>query len=107
MIETIIEDERTEREREQTIGYWVATDRDMGQWRSEIVGQRVRSLIAVPVVSTDDADQVKARLDARDEMLRVRWQEHDQPTPHLNRGDHLHIYNTTHSFRYALEGDTE
>ena len=107
MIETRIEDDRSESEREQTIGYWIATDRFMGQWRSELVGKRVRSLVAVPVVNIEDADKVKRRLDSRDEMLRVRWLENDRPTPRLNPGDHLHIYNTTHSFRYALEGDNQ
>ena len=104
MIETRIEDDRSESEREQTIGYWIATDRFMGQWRSELVGKRVRSLVAVPVVNIEDADTVKRRLDSRDEMLRVRWREYLVPLG-LNPGDHLHIYNTTHSFRYALDGD--
>ena len=91
-------DDRTDEEKAATIGFWVATDRFMSGW-GHAPG---RSIVAVPCVSADDAEKVERRLTLRPEMKRVRWVPGSRYRPQLATGDHLHIYNTQTSFRYAL-----
>lgn len=92
-----IEDDRTEEEIKQTIGFWVATDKAMSGW-----GQAPRkSYVACPVTSADDSDIVEKRFRYRTEFIRVRYITGRRYYPKMREGDHLHIYNTK-SFRYDL-----
>ena len=94
----MIRDDRTDEEKAATVGFMVATDRFMSGW-GHAPG---RSIVAVPCVSADDAATVERRLILRSEMKRVRWASGNTYRPKLRAGDHLHIYNTQTSFRYAL-----
>jgi hypothetical protein len=96
-----IVDDRTPDEVATTQGFWVATDRFLGGW-GRATG---RSLVACPCRTPEDAARVRRVFESRPEFLRVRWISGPVYRPRLSPGDHLHIYNTTHSFRYALDGD--
>lgn len=96
----IVQDDRTPTEVEQTIGFLVATDSFMSGW-GEAPG---RSIVACPVVSSDDAAAVEKVFDRRSEFKRVRWIAGQHYTPRLRRGDHLHIYDTQRSFRRVAAG---
>ena len=93
----VIEDDRTPEEKAATIGFWVATDSFMSGWG----GGLRRSLVACPCVSSEDCDKVETRFRRRSEFKRVRFVGRDY-RPKLSDGDHLHIYDTKSSFRYAL-----
>lgn len=94
----IIEEDRTAEEVQKTIGFVVATDKFMSGWGNA----EGRSLIAVPFTSEEDREKVLRRIARRSEMKRVRTVRGKEFKPRLNSGDHLHIYDTTKSFRYAL-----
>ena len=95
-----IVDDRTPAEKVATVGFMVATDRFMSGW-----GQAPgRSLVAVPVTSSEDLDAVRHVLESRPEMLRVRFCLASY-RPRLYDGDHLHIYNTQTSFRNTHKED--
>ena len=64
--------------------YVVATDRFMSGW-GKAPG---RSLVAIQVDTDEDLSTVKANLEARSEMLRVRLNLH---LPRVREGDHLHV----------------
>lgn len=93
-----IQDDRTPQEVESTVGFVVATDSFMSGW-GEAPG---RSIVAVPVVDYEDEKRVRERLERRYEMKRVRFCLKDW-RPRLFEGDHLHIYDTKTSFRYAIK----
>lgn len=94
----IIDDDRNPLEKEQTIGFVVATDSFMSGWGLA----KGKSIIAVPFISEEDKEKVLRRIKLRREMKRVRVTYGTSYRPALSLGDHLHIYNTTNSFRYAL-----
>lgn len=60
------------------------------------------SYVACPVVSSPDSDLVEKRFMYRKEFRRVRFVYGNKYRPKLQSGDHLHIYDTKNSFRYAL-----
>lgn len=92
------QDDRTPEEKAATIGFWVATDRFMSGW-----GQALgKSICACPVISSEDADIVERRFRSRTEFKYIRFVGGKNYYPKLNDGDHLHIYDTKTSFRYAL-----
>ena len=92
-----IQDDRTPEEKAATIGFWVAKDKALSGW-GKAPG---RSIVACPVVSSPDCDIVQKRFQYRDEFRYVRFVGADW-LPKLRQGDHLHIYDTKHSFRYSL-----
>jgi hypothetical protein len=94
----IIEDDRTTDEVNNTLGFVVATDKFMSGW-GKAAG---RSYVAVPFVSEEDKYKVLSRINRRSEMKRVREVYGKTYRPSMRSGDHLHIYNTKNSFRYAL-----
>ena len=94
----IIKDDRTEKEKEKTIGFWVATDKALSGWGNA----PGRSLVACPVVSHHDMYEVGKRFNSRDEFRYIKWIERKTYNPKLKPGDHLNIYDTKKSFRYAL-----
>lgn len=96
-MEYTIQDDRTPEEKAKTIGFMVATDRFLSGWGNA----PGRSIVAVPVVSFSDRETVENRLNLRNEMKRVRFVGPSY-RPRLYPGDHLHIYNTKHSFRYPV-----
>lgn len=98
MNNAIRQDDRSPEEKAATIGFWVATDRFLSGWGD---AQGI-SYVACPVVSEEDSARVETRFRLRREFKRVRfvgatWR------PRLREGDHLHIYDTTASFRYPIE----
>ena len=100
-----IEDDRTPEEIENTIGFWVATDSFLSNWKSlDNEGENIvnRSIVACPVTSPEDKETVHNRFLLRDEFKRVRFIYGNQYRPKMNPKDHLHIYGTTKSFRYPL-----
>ena len=101
MTDYIIKDDRTEEEKEKTIGFWVAKDKFLSGW-GEAPG---RSLVACPVVSYPDMYEVGKRFNSRGEFIYIKWIEENTYTPKLKPGDHLHIYNTKKSFRYPLKDE--
>lgn len=91
-------DDRTPIEIENTIGFVIATDKFMSGW-----GQaKGKSVVAVPFTSEQDKEKILNRMERRNEMKRVRITYGKEYKPKLTTNDHLHIYNTTNSFRYAL-----
>lgn len=92
------EDDRTPLEVKQTLGFVVATDKFMSGWGAAPVS----SVIAVPFVSEEDKENVLRRVNRRGEMKRVRVVYGEQYKSNLSKGCHLHIYDTTKSFRYSL-----
>ena len=102
--EHTIQDDRTPEEIENTIGFWVATDSYLSNWlnyeRTETVVNR--SIVACPITSPEDKETVHNRFLLRDEFKRVRFIYGNQYRPKMNPKDHLHIYDTTKSFRYPL-----
>lgn len=94
----IIQDDRTTAEKAATICFIVATDNFLSGW-----GQAAkRSIVAVPIINDDDRQKVWLRMTVRKEMKRIRIITGNVYRPKLYPGDHLHIYNTTNSFRYVL-----
>jgi len=91
------QDDRTPEEVAATIGFWVATDSFMSGWGCA----PGRSLVACPVVSSEDSDAVERRFRLRPEFKRVRFCLANY-RPKLSDRDHLHIYDTRTSFRYPL-----
>lgn len=91
-------DDRTTDEVKLTVGFVKATDKFMSGW-GKALG---KSVIAVPFTSADDMDKVMERINRRNEMKRVRVVMGNEYHPSLNSNDHLHIYNTTTSFRYTI-----
>jgi hypothetical protein len=98
MSKYIIEDNRTKEEIEKTCGFVVATDKFMSGWGA---APHI-SVVAIPFISEDDRIKVMSRVKKRSEMKRVRVVYGKQYKPRLSAGDHLHIYDTTNSFRYTL-----
>ena len=94
----IINDDRTPEEITNTIGFVVATDNFMSGWGNA----QGRSIVAVPFVSEEDCKKIMNRMELRREMKRVREIWSNEYKPRLYEGDHLHIYDTTTSFRYSL-----
>jgi len=90
------EDDRTSEEIEKTIGFVVATDNLMSGW-GKAPG---KSVVAVPFISEEDRAHVEEVMNKRTEMKRVRIVYGQQYYPTSTHKDHLHIYNTTTSFRY-------
>jgi hypothetical protein len=91
-------DDRTSEEIEKTIGFVIATDKFLSGW-----GRAPRkSVVAVPFTSEEDKEDVLRRMRRRTEMIRVREVYGKTYYPSLQNGDHLHIYDTTSSFRYPL-----
>lgn len=91
-------DDRTSEEIEKTIGFVIATDKFMSGW-----GRAPhKSVVAVPFTSESDKEDVLRRMMRRTEMIRIREVYGKTYYPSLRYGDHLHIYNTTSSFRYSL-----
>lgn len=92
----IKKDDRTQEEKDRTIGFWVATDKFLSGWGHA----PRRSLVACPVFDNADSEAVELRFIKRNEFKYVRFVGEDY-RPKLYAGDHLHIYNGK-SFRYAL-----
>jgi len=92
-----IVDERTPDEVATTEAFWVDTDRFLGGWGLA----PGRSIVACPCLTQDDADRVQEVFERRPEFVRVRWVRGQHYRPRLFPGDHLHIYDTTRSFRYS------
>lgn len=91
------QDDRTPEERAATQGFIVATDKALSGW-----GQAPgRSIVVCPYISDEDKQAVLNRFNLRDEFRFVRDVGADW-RPRMRRGDHVHIYDTTTSFRYAL-----
>ncbi len=94
----IIKDDRTPEEVTNTIGFVIATDKYMSGWGDA----KGKSVVAVPFTSEQDKEKILNRMNLRNEMKRVRITYGKQYKPNLRQDDHLHIYNTINSFRYAL-----
>ena len=92
----IKKDDRTQGEKDKTIGFWVANDSFLSGW----VYAPGRSLFACPVFDRADSETVELRFIKRNEFKYVRFVGKNW-RPKLYDGDHLHIYNGK-SFRYAL-----
>ena len=95
----VIDDRRTAKEVEQTIGYVVATDRFMSGW-GHAPG---RSLFAVPFRNHTEAAIVEQNMRRRSEMIRVRVVGEDY-RPKLYRGDHFSIRSMAECSRFFQEG---
>jgi hypothetical protein len=93
-----ISDDRSTEEVAKTYGFVVANDKFMSGW-GKAPG---RSILAVPFVDEKDRDTILLRVEKRSEMKRVRIVYGKSYHPAMREGDHLHIYNTTTSFRYSL-----
>ena len=102
--EAVVIDNRSEAEKAATVGYYFALDHGLSGWGKAANG---RSFVACPLTELGslDARKVGDRFHARDEFSNV-----DLVSPELfasiletntGEGDHVHIYNTTTSFRYA------
>ena len=91
-----IKDNRTQEEVEKTIGFMVATDKFFSSWGRAKGG---RSIIACPVVSSEDCDIVEKNFHRRKELIRVRYVSGKHYSPKLGAGDHLEISDTKTSFR--------
>ena len=94
----IIKDDRTPEEVESTIGFIVAHDEFMSGW-GDAPG---RSMVACPVTSLRDFDRVWKTFEDRSEFVYLRWiggSQYKAKTFLLRSSDHLHIYDTTSSFR--------
>jgi hypothetical protein len=91
----IVKDDRSDDEKAATIGFVVATDKFLGNWGRDIRLFTGNSIVACPVVSEDDRDAVEGVMRARREFTRVRYVRKVS----CRAGDHLHIYDTVHSFR--------
>ncbi len=95
----ILTDDRTEEEVNKTIGFIIATDKFMSGW-GDAPG---KSVVAIPFVSCEDMEVVRERMERRAEMKRIRVVYNKNYRPRLYKGDHLHIYNTSTSFRYHIQ----
>jgi len=82
----IIDDRRTDEQREITWGFIVATDSFMSGWGMA----KGKSYFAVPVANNEQARIVEANMRRRSEMKRVRFVLADY-RPKLQAGDHLSI----------------
>ena len=84
-----IKDDRTEADKDVTIGFVVATDKCLSGWGGATGGQ---SYVARPVRDTEECDRVMRFFEDRDDFLRVRYASGSEYKPRLQSGDHLHIY---------------
>ena len=91
-----IKDDRTDAEKDVTIGFVVATDKFLSGWGDATGG---RSIVARPVRDTQECDRVMQLFEDRDDFKHVRYASGSAYKPRLRNADHLHIYNFD-SFNY-------
>lgn len=84
-----IQDDRTDTDKQVTIGFVVATDKFLSRWGKATGG---RSIVARPVRDCEECDRVMRLFEDRDEFKRVRYASGSEYKPRLHSGDHLHIY---------------
>ena len=84
-----IQDDRTEADKDVTIGFVVATDKCLSGWGGATGGH---SIVARPIRDTQECDRVVALFEDRDDFLRVRYASGSEYKPRLQSEDHLHIY---------------
>ena len=90
MSDYTIKDDRTDAEKDVTIGFVVATDAFMSGWGNAKNG---RSIVARPIRDTEECDRLMRLFEDRDEFKRVRYASGRDYNPRLRGCDHLHIYN--------------
>ncbi len=96
----IIDDRRTDADKEATWGFVVATDKFLSGW-----GQAPRrSIFAVPVRSYEEARIVIDNMRHRDDMKRVRFICGNKYRPKLYPGDHLSIRDMSDCSRFYTPG---
>ena len=84
-----IKDDRTEADKQVTIGFVVATDKALSRWGGAEGG---RSIVARPIRDTEECDRVMRLFEDREDFKRVRYASGSEYKPRLRSGDHLHIY---------------
>ena len=90
----VIQDDRTDKEKKDTIGFIVAIDKFLSNFIHE-----GKSIVARPIRKSDDLGKILHIFHNRESLKYVRYVPGTQSIkgrnykPKMNYGDHLHIYN--------------